>query len=223
MKFLAYILPSVFICLIFIAWQNSVNAWNEKKAMDLYKSYASTEETKANFSKAIGLLEYRNIWGHNVLVSPELTGSLFKTLGSQVEDKDEATRYLEKALQFYLHAANQKPAYGNNWALIAQLKWTLGQLDNDFIKYMRLAHKYGSYHYLVHVNLSYLALAMLNNEDLLSDEQQKIFAHHLNYGLINQRSSNVLKQNLNKQDKAYKTICGWLENSNDAKRKIKCS
>ncbi|GGF53862.1 hypothetical protein GCM10011338_02520 [Alteromonas lipolytica] len=221
---LSYLLPTLLLCLCFAAWQSFDNARREDKALAMIES--AKKGDPANYEeqalKAIALLNYRNILGHNVLVDAPLTASILVSMDPYVDDDDRRANYLQTALNYYLAATKLKPAYGNYWALIAQIKIYLGQNDEAFSQYLNLAHEYGPHNYMVHVNLAILAQAMINNGMTISSEQRRIISHHLRYGLVHRKSASSLRLLLVKQDAAQQEMCRWLEDKT-ARGKLQCA
>ncbi|SHF82578.1 hypothetical protein SAMN05216361_0536 [Marisediminitalea aggregata] len=225
MKLLSLFLPTILLCLCFAAWQQFNNAIREEKAREIIQHASSN--TAQNYEqqalKAISLLNYRNFLGHNVIVDAPLIASIYVSMNQYVEDNNQRAKYLHTAINYYLAATKLKPAYGNYWALIAQAKIYLGQNDEEFARYLTLAHKYGPHNYMVHVNMAIIGQAMLNNSMVITDLQRDLLVHHLSYGLVHRKSSSSLQLLLLKQDAAQAEMCKWMADNKVARKKLHCA
>lgn len=225
MKILSILLPTVMLCLCFIAWQNFDNSMREIRAREIINvaKEGVLDEYASKAVDAISLLHYRNIFGHEIIVNPELIATILVSINDYVSDKSNIPTYFKQAVEYYLVAIKSRPAFGNYWSVAAQLKWTIGQVDSDFNQYLSSAHEFGKYNYMVHVNLVSLGKYMINEENTLTEEQKKIFFHHVKYGLLHKRSKNIIKKLLTKNEQAHKVFCSWINDSENIYQFLRCN
>ena len=224
MKFSAYILPSVFICLIFLAWQEFDNARREEQARALIAEAEKgpDEGMEVNKLEAIELLEYQNLLGHNVVVNAYLVGYYYYSLVFTVESADKKTDYAQKAMAYFLLSTQQTPTVATGWANLAQLGWLTGNADRKFSLYFTQAHRLGLYEFQAHAKIITLGVWMLESEHTMTDDEKAIILHHLKYGIADSKSKTNIKNLVLNSPKAQVKLCGWLDEKSSVRTQLKC-
>jgi len=223
-KILPYLLPSVFICLIFVAWQEFDNAVREDNAKALFSEAKDgpEEEFELRTLEAIEQLEYRNILGHNVIVDAYLKAYYFYNLVFHLDDTEKRSLYARKAMEYFTVAVKQRPTLAVTWSYLAQLAWVLGLQDNNFYHYLEQAHRLGLYEFQTHSRLVTIGVWMIEQNHPIPEVTKSILIHHVIYGLNDKKSRSIISSLIKANKTTKDTFCSWLDSHTDVFKKISC-
>ena len=223
-KVLPYLLPSVLICLIFVAWQEFDNAVREVKARELFSQSNVNDQLdyEEKVLQAIGLLEYRNLLGHNVIVNAYLTGFYYQSLVFNLDDGEKSALYAQKAIPYFLISTKQTPTFATGWANLAQLQWLLDADSDKYKHYVQQAHRLGMYEFQAHVKLMALGVWIAESEQEFDNHELSVFIHHLTSGLKDKKSRGYITFQVLNSTAAHSAFCLWLDNEPEAFKRLQC-
>lgn len=223
-KILPYLLPSIFICLIFVAWQEFDNAVREVKARELFSQGNINDQLdyEEKVLQAIGLLEYRNLLGHNVIVNAYLKGFYYQSLVFNLNDGEKRALYAQKAIPYFLVSTKQTPTFATGWANLAQMQWLLDSDSDEYKDYLQHAHRFGMHEFQAHTKLVILGVWIAESEQGFDVLEQSVFLHHLTSGLKDKKSRGYIISQVRNSTTAHSAFCLWLNNEPEAFKRLKC-
>ena len=201
------------------------NAKREQQAMTLWTSSQQNadENTDAKILLAIEKLSHSPLFDKTAIVNPALLALFYNTLADNQSDGGKSQEYNQQAKLNYLNALKSKPTKSTNWASLAMIKWNLQEVDEDYLRYIMNAHRYGKHEPRTHIKLVQLGAKIISNKVTMSPKLKPIFLHHLVFGITHKKSRPSILQGVNKDGSIRNEFCSWIEENKTARKKLKCA
>ena len=208
-----------------ISVENFDDAKREQRAVALWMSAQDNpdENTNAKIRLAIENLSYSQLFDKTRVVNPTLLADLYYTLANSQHDVGKSQEYNQQAKLNYLHALKNTPTKSTNWASLAMVKWDLQEIDEDYLRYIMNAHRYGQHEPRTHIKLVQLSAKIIANDFTMSSNLEAIFLHHLNFGITHSKSRSDILEDLNMDSSIRNKYCSWIKEKHSIKAKLKCA
>jgi hypothetical protein len=127
---------------------------------------------------------------------------------SGYEDKKQA---LQRAKNYYLSSTQIRLIWPITWASLANVKWRLQEFDDEMLRYLHHADKFGSRKREVNMFFIELGLALYKANNLFLLKIRVQVEQHLTLALSDSNSRQKVWAVIKKYN-AVKIVCFWLRN-----------
>lgn len=197
-----------FVSNTYYSVKNSLDSWNSAP------SSVSVQDVEIALKK---IQEVIDKTPNNALYY-QLQGQLFEWLhfSTNLENDLEAapkannrTSELHKAILSYKESLKLRPNWSGGWIGLASVKWKLGELDNEFYKYLDNAVSVGPQDAIVHRFIAEFGLTMYMKRSVHYAKILKQLRHHLDLGIKNPLSRKFILK-LISENNLNEPACRWL-------------
>ena len=213
---------------------------------------SDNENTEATILLAIEKLSYSQLFDKKALVNSSLVANYYRILAGNLSvadnqsdvdelldtevladvdnrsdadkqrDANKSKEYYRQAKLSFLDALKIQPTKSRNWALLAMTKWDLQEKDDDYLRYIMNAHRYGQHEPQTHIKLVQLGAKILSNDVTMPSELKPILLHHLTFGMSHSKSAPSILYGIIRNGKIRDGFCSWIEENETVSTKLKC-
>ena len=197
-----------FVSNTYYSVKNSLDDWNRAP------SSVSEKDVEIALIKIEGVIDK----APNNALYYQLQGQLFEwlhfstNLASDLETVTKANNEpdeLHRAMLSYKKSLKLRPNWSGGWIGLASVKWKLGELDDEFYKYVDTAVSVGPQDAIVHRFIAEFGITMYVNRSVHYAKILKQLRRHLDLGIKNPLSrKSILK--LISENSLNEPACRWL-------------